>query len=65
MGLGAYQDEQSLRRDGLRASGEGIFQDQAFEPSLPAAVHDPGVQASMNVLGRLDLFYQVVGHAGG
>src|SRR5215217_637707 len=55
--LGADKNEQRVRRDGRHAPGEGIFEGKAFEPSFPATAHDPGIQADLYVLCRLDLLY--------
>src|SRR3990170_11520 len=64
VGSGAYEDEQGGRFDGLGSLGGRVLDGQVFEASFPAAVHDPGVQTDIDVLGGLYLPYQVVGHAG-
>ena len=63
-GLGTDENEQGGCRDCLGDTGDRVFQDETFELSLPAAVDDSGVQADLDILRRLDLFYQVFRHAG-
>jgi hypothetical protein len=64
-GFGADEDEQRGSRYGLCEIGGGVLEDEALEPPLPAAVHDLGVITDVDVLRRIYLLYQVVGHARG
>src|SRR5919112_1052851 len=65
VGLGADEDEQGGRRDGLGEVGGGVLEDETLEPPLPAAVHDPGVETNLYVLRSIYLLDEVIGHAGG
>ncbi len=62
-GLRADEDEQGRGLDGLR--DPVVLEDQALEPALAAAPHDPGVQADVDVSGGLYLPDQVLRHARG
>src|ERR671916_1118949 len=61
---GTDEDEQGSSGDGLGEPGEGILENEALKPSLPTTVDDVSVKADADVLCRLDLCDQVVGHAG-
>src|ERR671916_1693936 len=60
VGIGSYEDEEGGGVDGLGGPRGGVLEDQAFEPSTPATVHDAGVQADLDVLGGLELRDQVL-----
>src|ERR671932_68342 len=62
--LGPDQDEHRRGGRHLPLSGPGIFQDQALQAVLSPAVDHACLEADLDVWGGLDLFDQVVGHAG-
>src|SRR5829696_2016003 len=60
--LGTDEDEQGRGGNGFSDPGGKILKYEPLEPALPAATDDPGVEAYLDVLRRLDFFDQVVGH---
>src|SRR5215208_2053771 len=59
-GPGTDEGEQGCGADGLGGVGDRVLEYEAFEPPASAAVHEPGVQADLNVVGGLQLPDQVV-----
>ena len=59
-GPGTDEGEQGCGADGLGGVGDRVLEHEAFEPPASAAVHEPGVQADLNVVGGLQLTDQVV-----
>jgi len=64
VGFGANEDEQRGGGYRLGIAGGRAFDDQVLQAPLTAPVHDPGVEADSYVGGGLDLFDEVIGHAG-
>src|SRR5215203_4787769 len=65
VGPGADENEQGSSGDGLGEPGGRILENEALKPSFPTTVDDLSVKADANVLCRLDLPDQVLGHARG
>jgi len=57
--LSADEDEKGRCRGGLCAPGDGVFENEALETSLPSAADDPGPLPDLYVLRCLDLLYKV------
>src|SRR5918997_6215165 len=65
VGLGSNENEQGGRRDGLREPGGSVLEDEVFEASLPTTVDNLSVKVDLYILCSLNLFDEVLGHAGG